>query len=217
MIDMSDLINKNASHLAIERSGNKNGPIDGELMKNSLWGKLKGSGIRFKRSQFSTREIDAWMDWIDVHTPDLWIETSHYKCRSKNSSMKFMQDYLNGCSRDRRVKTHIYAMTFGDWQPKRNKRSWHQHTAIWFEPKKELNNFNAALCMKSRWNSKVHGSSKLIDEGDIIVRPYVSEWRGFAYGAGKHKDLDILIGCYGPARCRYEIKRGKECVYKFNS
>lgn len=214
---MTDLKNKNASHLSVETTENKNGPIYGEVNKTSVWGNLEASGSRFKRSKFSTKEIDAWMDWIDIYTPDLWLETSHYKVRSKNSSMKFMQDYLNGCSRDRRIKTHILAISFGDWQPKRDKMSWHQHTAIFFEPKSGLNNFNAVVCMKSRWNSRDDRTSKFIDEGDILVRPYVSEWRGFAYGAGKHKDLDIMIGCNGPAKCRYEIKKGKGCVYKFNS
>ena len=225
LMDMSKLINKNASQLAIGSLKHKNEPMYGEVNESSLKGETRGLGDRFSRSSFTEIEIDDWMEWIERNPPDAWVEVSHYGQRTKKSSLRFLKKYLDGCARDKRIRTHVFVLSFGDWQPKRKNKSWHSHNAVWFETNEKDFFHNRMKCMSERWNRLVNhkdGTTSRQKEGSVKVSPYIEEWRGFAYGAGKHRDMDILIGCHLPNKCRYSSrpkgsrkKRGNGCVYKF--
>ena len=148
-----------------------------------------------------SRELDAWSDYFSIHVPDAWITLTHWKKTGKKRSLQYLQDYLNSCARDKRIKSHLIAFVCGDWQRKRianhNEYSWHHHIGLFVERRgREIKTKEMFECLIDRW------SDNGVSLGRVMAVPYRVELGGMMYSHKKHSYQQIHYGCYGPARCR---------------
>lgn len=203
MMDMSDLLAKIDFREAIEDFEIEDDVSIGEVFNSLTPGKRRVTDRSINYGCSSTKDINAWMNWIELNPPDFWVELTHHRPKNENTSNIIVQHYLNGLARDKSFRRHISAISFGGWQPKRKDKSWHHHMAIWIEirPNRKFIYKDALSSIRDRWSYK-NKQGRFVSLGRNYSSLYIDERRGFAYGMGKHQKMKHFKACYGPRKCK---------------